>query len=214
MPAPETQHYCEFIPSIFLKNKRIHQIFGPARIRMLLFLAQKISGPIFWVKSSNEKIFLYPDGINAWMSPDRLTFVYAGNHVDKLWALENIIDSKSSGLIIANLTERPNFNSVRRLNLIIKSNSSSKTNPTNPICIFFTDPQTNIPGVESRWHIKNAPSWNTSGKDQLNLNSEKWIFKRTYCRTNMPANWIVSLEKNAPGPSSIEKFKLQSFRLS
>ena len=55
MYPSEKEHYCEFIPSIFLKNKRIHQILGPSRIRMLLFLAQKISGPIFWIKSSDVK---------------------------------------------------------------------------------------------------------------------------------------------------------------
>ena len=69
--------HCEFAPNIFIQKRRIHQVFGPARIRMLLFLAKKISGPIFWIKSPNEKIFLHPDGIYPWMNSSRVTFIYS-----------------------------------------------------------------------------------------------------------------------------------------
>ncbi len=206
----KTEYYCEFVPNIFLKKKRIHQIFGPSRIRMLLFLAQKISGPIFWIKSSDEKIFLHPDGISPWISPDRLIFTYAKNQIDKLWIIENIVESRSSKLIVANLNTAPDFSSIRRLNLAIKSNFPSIN---HPICILFTDSQIKITGVESRWFIKSVPSWNKFGDDPLNLTREKWIFKRTYCRANSSSNWIVTLQKNAIGNSS-EKIKLESFKLA
>ena len=210
MHPSEKEHYCEFIPSIFLKNKRIHQILGPSRIRMLLFLAQKISGPIFWIKSSKEKIFLHPDGISPWLNPDRLVFVYAKNQIDKLWAIEKIIESRSSRLIVANLNKNPNFNSIRRLNLAIKSDTPS-TN--HPICIFFTDCKIDIKGVESRWFIKSVPSWTALGENDFKSIKEKWVFKRVYCRTNTIAKWVVILEKKLL-EHSIEEITVQSFGLS
>ena len=89
--TPSLECDCEFAPNIFIKKRRIHQVFGPSRIRMLLFLAKKISGPIFWIKSPDEKIFLHPDGIYPWMNSSRITFVYTDSQYDKLWAIENII---------------------------------------------------------------------------------------------------------------------------
>ena len=194
MPPSMPDHYCEFAPSIFLKKKRIHQIFGPARIRMLLFLGQKISGPIFWIKSYNDKIFLHPNAISPWINPNRITYIYAKKQNDKLWIVENIIKDRSSRLVVVNFSNIPNFNSVRRLNLEIKSNDASQF---YPLCIFFTDTQNDIAGVESRWSVKSLPSWSELKGNCFNLNTERWLFDRTYCRANSRSKWIITLKNNS-----------------
>ena len=204
------EYYCEFAPNLFIKKRRIHQVFGPARIRMLLFLAKNISGPIFWIKSPNEKIFLHPDGIYPWMNSSRITFIYANSQSDKLWAIENIIKDKSSDLIAANLNTTPSFNFIRRLNLEIK-NYDNFIN--QPICIFFTDSITSITGIESRWSVKNEPSWRTSKEEIPNINTEKWLFKREYCRSNPSSEWIVTLKKNL-SENTKNRYKLKSIRLT
>ena len=202
--------HCEFAPNIFVKKRRIHQVFGPARIRMLLFLAKKISGPIFWIKSPNEKIFLHPDGIYPWMNSSRVTFIYAKSQSDKLWAIENIIKDKSSDLIAANLNTTPTFNSIRRLKLGIQ-NYDNSTN--QPICIFFTDSNNIIRGIESRWSVKNEPSWHISREEIPNIDTEKWLFKRDYCRSDPSAKWIVTLKKNLY-EGTTKKYILQSIKLT
>ena len=208
--ASSLEFYCEFAPNIFIKKGRIHQVFGPARIRMLLFLAKKISGPIFWIKSPNEKIFLHPDGIYPWMNSSRVTFIYAKSQNDKLWVIENIIKDKSSNLIAVNLNTTPTFNSIRRLKLGIQNCDNSMS---QPICIFFTDSNTNIRGIESRWSVKNEPSWHISREEIPNIKKEKWLFKREYCRTNPSSKWIVTLKKSLY-INTTKKYTLQSVKLA
>ena len=208
--TPSLECDCEFAPNIFIKKRRIHQVFGPSRIRMLLFLAKKISGPIFWIKSPDEKIFLHPDGIYPWMNSSRITFIYTDSQYDKLWAIENIIKDRSSDLIAANFNTTPAFNSIRRLNLGIKNYNSSAN---QPICIFFTDSAASITGVESRWFVKNEPSWHNSIGQNLNVNTEKWLFKREYCKRNPNSKWIVTLKKNLYEDTQ-KKYTLQSIKLT
>ena len=77
-----TQQYIEFVPNIYLKAKKIHEVCGPAKMRMVTFIASKTKGLIVWIRPDWNDLIINTDSISDWFSPNQLLLINAKSKND------------------------------------------------------------------------------------------------------------------------------------
>ena len=185
-----TKEYVEFAPNIYLKVGKIHEICGPAKIRIPILLGAKTNGLIVWIRPNWEDFIINTDGISNWFSPNQLLLINAKNKNDLFFATEEVLRSGISEVTITEFPEIPNSLQMRRIHLAITSGVKSN-NGKKPLGLILSPNRGGATSIESRWYTSTLPCWiDLINKDHRILN-QKWYLKRLFSRTEPIKEWSV-----------------------
>ena len=102
------QQYIEFVPNIYLKARKIHEICGPAKIRIATFIGSQTKGLIVWIRPDWDNFVINTDSISNWFSPNQLLLIKAKNKNDLFFVTEEVLRSGISEVTIIEPPETPN----------------------------------------------------------------------------------------------------------
>ena len=95
------QKFISFALNLYLKLRKMHEICGPARIRIaILVAAKKTADLIVWIRPNWENFIMNTEGISDWFSPSQLLFVNAKNRNDLFSTTEEVRRSGISTITI------------------------------------------------------------------------------------------------------------------
>ena len=166
-------------PEITLAQGRVHEICGPARRTLALWLAAQTQGPVFWIAPAWSQQRLNTDGVCQWINPARLVFVSPKRSEDLLWTMEEILRAGAVALSIVDLPGLPNLTQVRRMHLAAQAGGRSGAHL--PLGVLLTPGHGGAAGVETRWHIHPR---HKEGQDI-------WYLDRVRARTAPHKSWEI-----------------------
>ena len=185
-----TQQYVEFAPNIYLKKGRMHEVCGPARVRIVTFIGAKTKGLIVWIRPDWEDFIINVDSISHWFSPNQLLLINAKRKNDLFFATEEVLRSGISELTITELPQVPNSLQMRRIHLAITSGVQSN-NEKKPLGLILSPNEGGATSIESRWYISTLPYWNNLNKKEVHNLGQKWYVKRLFSRTEPTKEWSI-----------------------
>lgn len=162
-------------PEVTLDLARVHELCGPARWTLALWLAGRMRGPVLWIAPGWESTRLDPDGMHRWADPGRFLFVRPRRAPDLLWCTEEALRAGAVPLVVADLPGPPALTPVRRLQL------AAETGGAAPLGLLLTPGEGGARGVDTRWHM--APAH--AGR------AWEWRLERRRARTLPPKAWQV-----------------------
>ncbi|QFS82101.1 hypothetical protein FIU97_04855 [Roseivivax sp. THAF40] len=165
---------------ISLREGRVHEICGRARLRFALEVAGRTQGSVIWIAPPGGS-GLNPCGMHGICDPARLLFIAAPREIDRLWALEETLRAGAVALAVADLTEAPGLTPVRRLQLAAEAGTTREARPTG---LLLTPGAGGAAGIESRWQSEpdHAPG------------CDRWRVTRLRARMAPPAAWTLRAE--------------------
>ncbi len=185
-----------FALGIKIKIGFIHEICGPSNFIMAMMIAANASSLIIWIHKGSKIPF--PDGINSWLSPNRVILVKVKNTHELLWSIEESLRIGLDFLIIGDAETIRNFTSIRRLQLIInKYHIASKQ--SLPTVLILTKKSCQLIGIESRWYC--SPIRDPYISEKKKIYSE-WEITCQYSRYGMEKTWIVDEFEDLNDPFS------------
>ena len=193
------QQYIEFVPNIYLKARKIHEICGPAKIRIATFVGAQTKGLIVWIRPDWDNFIINTDSISNWFSPNQLLLIKARNKNDLFFVAEEVLRSGISEVTITEPSETPNSLQMRRIHLAMIS-GTRLNNTKKPLGLILSPNKKGATSIESRWYASTLPSWNNSTDNANGYLKQKWYLKRLFSRTDPIKEWsieTVSSEKNA-----------------
>ena len=195
--------YIEFLPNLFLKRGKIHQITGSARFTLALIIGNVIQDQVTWIRLERSNEILYPDGVSDWITLNNLIMVNTENEEESLWVMEEFLKSGVSSLVFCQLNKLPKYINLRRLTLstkISKEENKSILPPTGIILSSFDYP---ISGVDSRWNIDPYPNQKIFSEDNRVFFEDKWSLVCNKSRI-IESSWIVKSKKFLNGQKIVE----------
>ena len=192
------QKYIEFAPSIYLKAGKIHEICGPAKIRIATFIGAKTKGLIVWIRPDWDNFIINADSISNWFSPNQLLLIKAKNKNDLFFVTEEVLRSGISEVTIIEPLETPNSLQMRRIHLAMISGTKSN-NTKKPVGLILSPNKKGATSIESRWYASTLPCWSNSTDKKNGYLKQKWYLKRLFSRTEPIKEWsieTVNSEKN------------------
>lgn len=163
-----------------LAGARAHEICGPARRRLALWLAAGTTGPILWIRPAWHPDRLHMAGVRAEIDPGRLIMVEPDRPADILWSMEEALRAGIVPLVVAEMPEPPGLTLVRRLHLAAEAGLAARGGAT--LGLILTPGEGGAGGVESRWRL--TPE-HTAGKSV-------WRLARLRGRDAPPGEWRVT----------------------
>ena len=100
-----------------LAGARAHEICGPARRRLMLWLAAETTGPVIWIRPAWHPDRLHMAGVRAEIDPARLIFVEPDRPRISCGRWRRRCAQGWVPLVVADLPEPPGLTPVRRLHL-------------------------------------------------------------------------------------------------
>lgn len=137
-------------PDMQLAKGRVHELCGPTRRRLALYVAHVMDGPVFWVMPAWQPDHLCAQGIIPFLNPGRITFVRPHNAIDLLWCLEEVLRTGAVPLVVGDLPAPPALTPVRRLQLAAETGASRAV---APLGLLLSPGDGGAAGVETRWHM-------------------------------------------------------------
>lgn len=170
---------------IALTLARVHEICGPARHTLALWLAARMRGPVLWIAPGWEPGRLNPDGMVEFADPGRFLFVTPQRREDLLWCAEEALRAGAVPLVVADLPAPPPLTPVRRLQLAAEAACSG------PLGLILTPGAGGARGVETRWHMApaHAPGWRA------------WRLQRQRARGQPPKTWQAGWARRQGAPA-------------
>ena len=195
--------YIEFLPNLFLKRGKIHQITGSARFTLALIIGKVIQDQIIWIRLERSNEILYPEGVSDWITLNDLIMVNTENEEDSLWVMEEFLKSGVSSIVFCQLNKLPKYVNLRRLTLSTKRSKEENKSilpPTGVIVSSFDHP---ISGVESRWNINPYLNQRIFCGDNRFFLEDKWSLICNKSRI-IESSWIVESKKFLNGKKIVE----------
>ena len=127
----DRSEYIEFLPNLFLKRGKIHQITGSARFILALIIGNVIQDQITWVRLERSNEILYPEGVSDWITLNNLIMVNTENEEESLWVMEEFLKSGVISLVFCQLNKLPKYVNLRRLNLSTKRSKEENRDDDN-----------------------------------------------------------------------------------
>jgi protein ImuA len=159
---------------------RAHEVCGPARRRLALWVARGMDGPVLWVRAAWHPDRLHMAGVAGEIAPGRLVFVEARRGEDLLWCGEEALRAGAAPLVVLDLPEPPGLTPVRRLHLAAEQGLEASGRA--PLCLIVTPGDGGAAGVESRWQLT---------PDHAGRGGMGWHLRRLRARDAPPAVWPV-----------------------
>ncbi len=197
-----SHQFLELAPNIYLKIRKIHEICGPARIRMATLICSKTNGLIVWIRPNWENSIINADAISHWFSPNQLLLINAKNKNDLFFATEEVLRSGISEVTITEFSEIPTILQMRRIHLAINSGSKSNT-AKKPLSLILSPNKGGARNIESRWYCSTLPCWNSLISKEDTYLKQKWYLKRLFSKTEPIKEWsieTVTTEKKGIAP--------------
>ncbi len=192
-----------FALGIKIKTGFIHEICGPSNFIMAMMIAANVNSLIIWIHEGSNIPF--PDGINSWLSPNKIILIKVKNTHELLWSIEESLRIGLDFLIIGDTETIQNFTSIRRLQLIInKYHITSKL--SLPTVLILTKNSCQLIGIESRWHCSPISDPYISEKKKI---YSKWKLTCQYSRHGMEKTWIIDEFEDLNDPFSFFKKRNQ-----
>ncbi|MEL7092663.1 MAG: hypothetical protein AAFN94_13100, partial [Pseudomonadota bacterium] len=165
---------------------RMHELCGPSRHRMALWLAAQTRGHVMWIVPEWSNEHLSPCGAAPYVDPARMIMVHPGREDDALWCAEETLRAGSVALVVIDLPGLPGLTPVRRMHLAAEA--GGQKGGALPLGVLLTPGMGGAQGVESRWHL--APDY----KGQPGA----WRLSRLRARMAPEQSWQVT---RTPGQS-------------
>lgn len=163
-----------------LAGARAHEICGPARRRLALWLAAETTGPVIWIRPAWHPDRLHMAGVHAEIDPGRLILVEPDRPEDMLWTMEETLRAGVVPLVVADLPDPPGLTPVRRLHLAAEAGVTAQGGLG--LGLIVTPGDGGAAGVESRWRLDPAHGAERDG----------WRLARLRARDGGPATWNVA----------------------
>jgi protein ImuA len=163
-----------------LAGARAHEMCGPARRRLALWLAAETTGPVLWVRPAWHPDRLHMAGVRAEIDPGRLITVEPDRAEDILWVMEETLRAGLVPLVVAELSEPPGLTPVRRLHLAAEAGVAAQGG--TGLGLILTPGDGGAAGVESRWSLTPAHGAEGAG----------WRLARLRSRDAPPGEWRVT----------------------
>lgn len=163
-----------------LAGARAHELCGPARRRLALWLAAEAAGPVLWIRPAWHPDRLHMAGVRADIDPARLITVEPDRPDDILWTMEEALRAGLLPLVVAELPEPPGLTPVRRLHLAAEAGAEARG--ALGLGLILTPGDGGAAGVESRWRLDPAHGAEDAG----------WRLARLRSRDAPPDAWRVT----------------------
>ncbi|MEL6618401.1 MAG: hypothetical protein AAFY39_09675 [Pseudomonadota bacterium] len=178
-----------------LAQGRVHELCGPARHRMALWLAAQAQGPVLWIAPEWGADRLNPCGLMPFVDPARLILVQPKRAEDVLWSMEETLRCGAVALAVADLPGLPALTPVRRMHLAAEA--GGRMGGPLPLGLLLTPGVGGAQGVESRWHL--APDHRGQ--------PGAWRLTRLRARMAPEQAWRVERHKGTPLPAITQTIK-------
>ena len=195
--------YIEFLPNLFLRRGKIHQITGSARFTLALIIGNVIQDQITWVRLERSNEILYPEGVSDWITLNNLIMVNTENEEESLWVMEEFLKSGVSSLVFCQLNKIPKYVNLRRLTLSTRRSKEQNKSILPPTGIILSSFDHSIGGVESRWNINPHPNQRIFSGDNRFFLEDKWSLICNKSRI-IESSWIVESKKFLNGKKIFE----------
>ncbi|MEM6759369.1 MAG: hypothetical protein AAF601_07795 [Pseudomonadota bacterium] len=130
---------------------RVHEICGPSRHRMAVWLAAQTRGTIAWIVPDWTNAQLNPCGAAPCVDPARIIMLHPNREDDALWCAEETLRAGSVALVVVDLPGLPGLTPVRRMHLAAEA--GGQKGGAQPLGVLLTPGTGGAQGVESRWHL-------------------------------------------------------------
>ena len=174
---------------------RVHELCGPARHRLALWLAAQTRGAVLWIAPDWGADTLNPCGIMPFVDPARLILVQPRRADDVLWSMEEALRSGAVGLAVADLPGLPALTPVRRMHLAAEAGGTKGGPP--PLGLLLTPGMGGAQGVESRRHLSPAHRARPGA----------WTLTRLRARMAPEQSWQVVRSAGQPLPRITQTIK-------
>lgn len=147
-----------------LAPARVHEAEGSGRSSFALFQASRHPGPLFWILPQHEPLRPMARGLPAGIG-ERLHLIETRSETDLLWAIEEALRARPSGLVIGEPAKPLSLTAGRRLQL------AAEAGQTTGLLLIREGQGCNA--AETRWKCDPAAGAADSTRHQWSLNKNK-----------------------------------------
>ena len=189
LPPPDPGQ--ALVGDLVLRRARVHEFCGPARLTLAAFVMARSAGPVVWLRPGWGTDRLHAAGLQPFADPARLILATAPREDGILWGMEEALRSGAAPLVVAELLTPPGLTPIRRLHLAAEAGAEAarRDGGTAPLGLVLLPGQGGAPGVESRWHLAQAPSRSLLWAE---AEAEDWTLTRLRARLAPPATWHLT----------------------
>lgn len=182
------------VGDLVLRRARVHEFCGPSRVTLAVLVMARSQGPVIWLRPGWGAERLNAAGLQPFADPARLILASAAREDGLLWGMEESLRSGAAPLVVAELLTPPGLTPIRRLHLAAEAGAEAarRDGATAPLGLILLPGQGGAPGVESRWHLAQAPS-----RSLLWSDAADWTLTRLRARLAPPARWRLTRQPGA-----------------
>ncbi len=169
---------------------RVHEICGPARWTLALWIAARAGGPLIWIAPDRTGEEMTAPGIRGLMDAGQLLRVRPEKSGDMFWTMEESLRSGAAPVVAMELTAPPGITPVRRLHLAAEA--GARAGMGMPLGLVLTPDDGGAQAIETRWRLD--PFWPGA-----------WRLTRLRARMYPPRSWYVVLEREAGGRPALRE---------
>lgn len=163
-----------------LRNRRAHEVTGPAATSFAFGMAARLKGPIMWIAPHSKVEKIHPTGAVKFIDPARLIVSFGNSELDLLWIAEEALRSGAVPLVVAQLGADIDLTAGRRLQLAAEAGKA--------MGVFLLPEGSGSNAAETRWHCTPVNSQNAFS-DSLDSTLFEWRCIKNKSGTN--GKWVV-----------------------